>query len=271
MSIGIREQEQDTRQILFRSLIKTIPLEAIIEVWHVRATGTKGIGHYIILLNEGTHLCTCLLLINKGLVCRHFFRVGTYSRHATFHISIIPNRWYLDTNIQPNNLLQQHPPIPVCGTTQEESVEMKKSINFQHFFLFRVDSHGSQPAVKSSKAIYAELFGLSKKGIDCALKANMQHELVNLLKAFIYDAQNKNVQEDEPLADVNNPTIIKHKGRPPKRFKSSVETSLSKGSKRVLKDSTQVNITNHNVIDETKGRRCGNCKQYGHYSKTCQN
>ena len=79
ISIGIREQEQDTRQILFRSLIKTIPLEAIIEVWHVRATGTKGIGHYIILLEEGTHLCTCLLLINKGLVCCHFFRVGTYS------------------------------------------------------------------------------------------------------------------------------------------------------------------------------------------------
>ena len=79
MSIGIREQEQDTRQILFRSLIKTIPPEAIVEVWHVRATGTKGIGHYVILLNEGTHLCTCLLLINKGLVCRHFFHVGTYS------------------------------------------------------------------------------------------------------------------------------------------------------------------------------------------------
>jgi len=177
----------------------------------------------------------------------------------------------LDTNIQPNNLLQQYPSIPVCGTTQEENLETEKSINFQHFFLFRVDSHGSQPAVTSSKAIYAELFELSKKGIDCALKANMQHELVNLLKAFIYDAQNKNVQEDGLSADVNNPTIIKHKGRPPKRFKSKVEMSLSKRSKQVLKDSTQINVTNHNVIDETKGRRCGNCKQYGHYSKTCQN
>ena len=78
ISIGIREQEQDTRQILFRSLIKTIPPEAIKEVWHVRATGTKGIGHYVILLDEGTHLCTCLLLINKGLMCHHFLRVGTY-------------------------------------------------------------------------------------------------------------------------------------------------------------------------------------------------
>ena len=66
ISIGIREQEQDTRQILFRSLVGNIPPEAILEVWNVRVTGTKGIGHYVILLNEGTHLCTCLLLINKG-------------------------------------------------------------------------------------------------------------------------------------------------------------------------------------------------------------
>ncbi|CAB4461118.1 unnamed protein product [Rhizophagus irregularis] len=207
MSIGIREQEQDTRQILFQSLIKTIPPEAIMEVWHVQATGTKGIGHYVILLNKGMHLCTCLLLINKEL----------------------------------------------------------------HFFLFRVDSHGFQLPVKSSKAIYAKLFGLSKKGIDCAFKTNMQNELVNLLKAFIYNAQNKNVQEVELFADVNNPAIIKHKGRPPKRFKSNVESSSSKESKRVLKNSTQVNIIDHGVIDKTKGRRCGKCKQYGHYSKTCQN
>jgi hypothetical protein len=40
----------------------------------------------------------------------------------------------------------------------------------------------------------------------------MQQELVNLLKAFIYNAQNKNVQEAEPSADINNPAIIKHKG-----------------------------------------------------------
>ena len=88
---GIREQEKDTRQILFQSLVKDIPLEAILEVWFVRATGTQGTGHYVVLLDEGTHLCTCLLLINKGLLCRHFFRVGTYSQYATFHISMIPS------------------------------------------------------------------------------------------------------------------------------------------------------------------------------------
>lgn len=216
-------------------------------------------------------------MINKGLICRHFFRVGTYSQHATFHISMIPNRWYLDINIQSTNF-SQYPPIPVCGTTQTENrVGMEKSITFQHFFSFRVDSHDSNLVIKSTKAIYAELFGLSKKVIDCALKANMQHELVNLLKAFIYDTHNKNVQktqktqEIETFTVINNPDITKHKGRPPKRLKSSVETL----GKRVLKDSTKVNITNNVIVEEEtnniKGRKCGKCKQYGHYAKTCQN
>ena len=117
------------------------------------------------------------------------------------------------------------------------------------------------------------MFGLSKKAIDCALKANMQHELLNLLKAFIYDTHNKNVQETQETetTDINNPAITKHKGRPPKRLKSSVETL----GKRVLKDSAKVNITDNVIVEEetngTRGRKCGKCKQYSHYAKTCQN
>jgi hypothetical protein len=265
-------------------LVKTIPLEVIKEVWHVRTTRIQGTCHYVVLLDEGTHLCTCLLLINKGLICRHFFRVGTYSRYASFHISMIPNRWYLDTNIQASDLLQRYPSIPVCGTPQaEDGIEMEKSINFQHFFSLRDNSHSSRSNVKSSKAIYAELFGLSRKAIDCALKADMHHGLVNLLKTFIYDAQNKNVQvEDigainvrvEDIDAINNPAITKHKGRPPKRFKSSVETTSLQG-RRVLKDSARVNIIDDNnvsieEVNGARGRKCGKCKQYGHYAKTCQ-
>ncbi|PKY22864.1 hypothetical protein RhiirB3_436910 [Rhizophagus irregularis] len=35
ISIEIREQEQDTRQILLRSLVLTIPMEAILEIHHL--------------------------------------------------------------------------------------------------------------------------------------------------------------------------------------------------------------------------------------------
>ncbi|PKK55598.1 hypothetical protein RhiirC2_801990 [Rhizophagus irregularis] len=147
---------------------------------------------------------------------------------------------------------------------------MKKSITFHHFFSFQVDSHVFNLAIKSIKAIYAELFGLSKKAIDCALKANMQYELINLFKSFIYNTHNKNVkiqETQETFTDINNPAITKHKGRPLKRFKSSVETL----GKWVLKDSTKINMITDNIIVEektnnTKGRKCRKCKQYGHYA-----
>ncbi|RGB24509.1 hypothetical protein C1646_773002 [Rhizophagus diaphanus] len=139
ISNGIREQEQDIWQILFKFLIKNIPSEAILE---------------------------------------HIFQVGTYSQHTAFYMNIIPSRWYLDINIQLDNL------SPIS-----------------------IDSHVSNLTIKSTKAIYAELFGLSKKAIDCAFKTNMTT---------------------------------------PKRFKSSVEIL----EKRILKDSTKVNMITDNVIVE---------------------
>ena len=113
---------------------------------------------------------------------------------------------------------------------------------------------------------------MSRKVIDCAINAGMQQELTNVLKSFIYDAQNKITKqntENHHLIDINNSVVIRHKGRPPKRFKSNVEQKES----RVLNDSTNVkeNGTSASENDNIKGRRCRKCKQYGHYSKTCQN
>jgi len=128
--------------------------------------------------------------------------------------------------------------------------------NFHHFFSIWFDSLGSQSSQKSTKTIYAELFGLSKKVINCAFKADMRHELLNILKTFIYDAQNKmNNQETETetFFNINNLAIIKHKGRPPKRFKSNAEKSISKQGKQVLRDSTNVIEEETNETNSTMG------------------
>ncbi|PKK58198.1 hypothetical protein RhiirC2_720708, partial [Rhizophagus irregularis] len=142
-----------------------------------------------------------------------------------------------------------------------------------------IDSHSSQlsqPAINSPKAMYAKLARLSKKAIDCALKSDKQQELLNIFKAFIYDVKSR--LKPENFTDVINPVVIKHKGRPPKRLISSVEKVLNR-EKRVLKDVSNSNVIEDNntsnivedFTNDTKGRKCSKCKQYGHYAKTCQN
>ena len=259
-------------------MIEDVAQETVVEVWHVRATGTSGIGHYVVLLNDGSHLCTCLLLLNKGLICRHFFRVATYSQLATFHITLISSRWYLKPNINLEIFLQQMSAIILCSTTNLEESLSTINNTFKYLFSIRPITYNSHSIAKSNKIIYGELFGLSKKVIDLAIKANMYQEL----KVFLYDIQNKinerqqtnNTNDD--VIGVNNPNITKHKGRSPKRLKSIVEKLPSKG-KQVLRDSTHIiNITDNNEDAEgddsgnTKGHKCERCKQYGHYSKTCQ-
>ena len=90
-----REDDYDQPQSLFTSLIENISHNSIRQVWKVtRHRGQKSEPQHIVLLDDGSHLCTCLWLINRGIVCRHFFRVMSYSIHAQFHISLIPQQWY---------------------------------------------------------------------------------------------------------------------------------------------------------------------------------
>ncbi|RHZ49581.1 hypothetical protein Glove_519g64 [Diversispora epigaea] len=156
---------------------------------------------------------------------------------------MIPNRWYLNPDIKPNDLLQKHPSISICGIAESGgSIEFKKSINFEHFFSIQANSYSSQRLVKSNKAIYAELFELSRKLINYVIKVNLGQELSNKFKILIYDAQNKSIEKG------------------------------ARKEKQVLKNST--NVSNNNIESVTtniNGRKCRNCKQYEYYAKTCPN
>ncbi|RIB00880.1 hypothetical protein C2G38_2051309 [Gigaspora rosea] len=279
--LGPREYEQDIQYVLFKSLIKNVN-QTILKVWNIRATGIAEIGHYVTLLSDGSHLCTCLLLLNKGIICCHFFHVATYSNLATFHIILISSRWYLEPNISQEVLLNQFPFIQVCNASNSENLPPISNFIFEHLFAVRSISGNSRSTTKNAKTVYAELFGLSKKVIDSAIKANVSQKLFDTLKLFLYDMQNqtgKSQQVDDSNVVVNNPNITKHRGRPPKRLKSNVEVEYpSSKSKQILRE-TNINVSNNKNINAKssnngdkiymKGRTCGRYKQVGHYAKTC--
>ena len=85
------ENKYDWKQTLLKALLENIPKTLITEIWSVQLSIDAKKQH-VILLEDGSHLCTCLMLINKGIICCHFIKVLTKSTAAYFNISLIPSR-----------------------------------------------------------------------------------------------------------------------------------------------------------------------------------
>ena len=65
------------------------------EIWEVKhmADNTKSV-NYVALFQDHSHICTRLLLVSEGLVCRHFFQVILRSQNAKFAFNLLKSRWY---------------------------------------------------------------------------------------------------------------------------------------------------------------------------------
>ncbi|CAG8605363.1 7360_t:CDS:1, partial [Cetraspora pellucida] len=50
--------------------------------------------HYVVILKDSTVLCTCMQIINFGMLCRHQYRIFIQSSIAVFHLGLIYTRWF---------------------------------------------------------------------------------------------------------------------------------------------------------------------------------
>jgi hypothetical protein len=75
-------------------LIEVSGRDNVKEIWAIRVGNSLIAKHYVILLKNDAHMCSCLMVIRKGVVCRHYFQVMLNTCEARFHIRLIPSRWY---------------------------------------------------------------------------------------------------------------------------------------------------------------------------------
>ncbi|CAB5393350.1 unnamed protein product [Rhizophagus irregularis] len=198
------ENKYDYKKALLKDLMKNIPNSFIIEVWRVQPSigAQPWLTQYIILLQDGSHICTCLMLINKGIICRHFIRILTKSASAFFNISLIPSRWYNDQAAQLSENI-------VCGGNIF-TPELKENV--------------------TDCQKYAKACGLQKKAYNLSKQLGQELEYINLLNNFILSMEvnlsemNDKENTDEFQRKISNPIYVKPHGRPPqKRYKSSLE------------------------------------------------
>ncbi|PKY61295.1 hypothetical protein RhiirA4_486082 [Rhizophagus irregularis] len=270
-----REDDYDQPQSLFSSLIENIPHNSIQQVWKVtRHRGQKSEPQYVILLDDSSHLCTCLWLINRGIICRHFFRVMSYSTTAQFHISLVPQRWY--NNSKYNEHEKNVMPIYHIGENKLSELEQPiPQLSFQHLANFRQTPNIVQ--LQGPKQKYGFGMGYAKKALDLAIRTDKVDEFVNQVKCFIENTKVELSEHQENIVSmhIGDPLRVQHKGRQPNRYRSCGEPQKKKA--RHMRNIT--NITNNENEErvvatqagKTRERHCKKCHQTGHYAPRCPN
>ncbi|CAG8742734.1 8390_t:CDS:2, partial [Funneliformis caledonium] len=230
---GMREDNYEVVKIHLADIISTIGLEQILEIWRlVISCGTKS--HYIILLEDGSHRCTCNLLITHGYPCRHFYKILRSSTHAKWHIGLIASRWYKDDIIDRNINIWQQLPITLCVNSDQE--QGNDQFKFDYMKQIRGGEFYNQNLreINSTRRKYGKAYGLMRKAIDIAIATNSYDEFIGICHGFITDKQ-ENLESDLNMEgiefNVKNPIVTARKGRPAGRAKSSVEIQEQRARK----------------------------------------
>ena len=250
-----------------KSLISKVNRANIVEIWRVTYLTHKSNStpHFVILLHDGSHICTCLMILNRGLICRHFFQVMIRSQQAKFSIFLIKRRWFklevannLETNyngfnsqeqtfMDINGQLSLMNSSTILGTLREDSkdiTDVNMRIEVRH--------------------LYSDLFGLGRKIAQIATEKRRFDvlEIFNQVLEELYDDTN------EESNKILNPYIVKSKGRPRnKRFKSSTEIhkSSNKNGNLIQNDNGQGSSQNNN----SRSKACSNCNETSHNIRRC--
>ncbi|GBC13105.1 hypothetical protein GLOIN_2v1812649 [Rhizophagus irregularis DAOM 181602=DAOM 197198] len=251
------EDVVDEPQIILQSFLNGIDSINIIETWRIRRVG--GLSkreNLVILLDDGSHLCTCMESVTKGIICRHFWHVMLYSGIAKFHISIIPNRWYKDsilTNLEGN--VENLPILTAIESNDNSSSSSSYQINFilQNMRQFQGldDNKSIHQQNTSQRNRFGIAFSIAKTAVNIALETNSDCELIRLLKEFIASKHERSIEvgDDDNLEEINgieraaqnaniislqkdlidqitDPNVTKIRGAPSKRrLKSVLELS----------------------------------------------
>ncbi|RHZ52802.1 hypothetical protein Glove_457g22 [Diversispora epigaea] len=174
------EDMPDARQTTASCMISDVNKEQITSMWAV-SVGNKLIEkHFIILLSNNSHHCSCLSLINRGIVCRHYFQIMFRSPIAKFHIRLIPSRWYYK-NKDPSK-----EPFLVATKFEEISIPSIPESNIP--FLTAVNHSTLHDSITQHERLtdiqlYGKIAGLTQKVTMKAIKKK-DVRIINILEDY---------------------------------------------------------------------------------------
>ncbi|RHZ61837.1 hypothetical protein Glove_345g73 [Diversispora epigaea] len=256
------EDIPDARQITASCMISDIDRHQITSMWAVSVGNKLVEKHFIILLSNGSHHCSCLSLINRGIVCRYYFQIMLCTPIAKFHLRFISSRWY-NKNKDPSR-----EPFLVASKFKDENINIIPQSEIP--FLTIIYQANPQDSITLHERLtdiqlYDKISGLAHKvTMKATRKKDIRiiHLLENYLKeeeqseSFVENVDNIEIEdceidkENQSLIIKNSSKQTKPKGRPKgtKRIKASHEKGKLSSSSSVI----------------NKQYKCSNCGDNGH-------
>ena len=254
------EECAENPQATIDQLLEVCGRDNVKEIWEIKVGNSLKAKHYVVLLKNEAHLCSCLMTIRRGIVCRHYFQIMLSTNEAKFHIRLIPSRWYQegkdplyesfivadkfsDTITTTDNVVKNY----LCPIDKEKEDFLKERMN-----------------LLDKKLMYGNLHGTYKKALQKALqKKSRSLRLIGILEEFTNLDSSEDEDESEELDEdfdsdkenidvfqLQNPKIKRGKGRlaGTRRYKASYEKEEGKSKQQ---------------------RKCKKCGNLGHYQKNC--
>ncbi|POG71403.1 hypothetical protein GLOIN_2v1793903 [Rhizophagus irregularis DAOM 181602=DAOM 197198] len=256
---GFLEDLPDERKACIKSIFYHVNQREIKEIWGISVQNTQKFKHFILLMNNSAHLCSCLATVTREIVCRHYFSLMMHTHTAMFHIQLIRPRWYKNRDLD-----GKHEPFVFAAKFQDTELLKQPEINQEIFYLTALIQNNVDKWEQISKStldeklFFGKVMGMAKK---VTLKAveKKDERIFEIFQRYLdelndfEDELNSEIDTDDEANEnslqLQNPIKKPRKGRPKgtTRIKSAMEPPKSNKSQR----------------------HCKICRQAGHYSSTC--
>jgi len=273
-------------QINLKTLLEYVEQQFILSLWIIKPMVSNW-NHHILILNDGSFLCTCFTIINFGIPCRHFFCLMRHTSNAQFTMALINHRWFSDDKYF-NLTIDTSAAMKSISIVQEDSFINSLIAPTCHILdTLRERKTNTEPIKKLSKQKrqFIEGHEFVIKALNMAIRTDSVDELIGLCNRFMASHIYLNAQQTKELDQndseyISNPIVYNVRGRPPKRLKGAMEIAKSK---RPLKEITNINqdveqdLFNNpessaaRVVHGRGQRKCKKCGELGHYQKNCNN
>ena len=200
--IIFKDNDAKNLQTTINQLLEVVNYDNVKEIWVVKVENSLTTKHHVILLKNGSHVCSCLSIIQQGIVCRHYFQVMLNTSEAKFHIRLIPSRWYQkgkDGSYEPFIVADKFNDNTISSSQEENNlVTYLCAINKE-----KNDLLEQRMGVLDQKVMYGTLHGAYKKALQKALQNKSRSlRLIGILEEFAdEDSDCEDTEPEEIMSD----------------------------------------------------------------------